>query len=137
MPKVRANLADVSTEFVPALPGDYEFVIDEIEDKTQGEREAYNIKSSIDMPGTEEHGKPVWEYISMTKKDGSPNGAGSAQLKRYFEACFGKDEVADPSFEYDTDLLLKQRFGGSIVIEEYEKDGKSGQSNKFKKIWQL
>lgn len=140
MPKVQATLADVSTDFTPAEPGTYALLIEEIEDKTEQGREAYNIILTIDEPGTDEHGKKIWDYISLSKKDKSPNQAGKAQLKRYFEAVFGDETVADPSFDYDTDELLKQRVMGEVVIESWEKGEKgspsykTGKSNKIKMI---
>lgn len=134
MPKVQASLADVSTKFEPIEPGDYDFVIESVEDKTQNGREAYQVVSTVDEPGTDEHGKKVFDFISLTKRDGTPNNAGMAQLKRYFEAVFGEDTVADPSFDYDTDELVKQRFHAEVVIESWEKDGKSGKSNRFKMV---
>jgi hypothetical protein len=138
MAKVRANLQDVSTEFVPAMPNDYELKIVDVEDKTQGEKEQYNVVLQIDEQGNEEYGKKMYDNISLYKNDGGRNTAGEAQLKRYFEAVFGKDEVADPDFEFDTDLLKNQRIMGSVVIEDYtKKDGSKGQSNRAKKIWKL
>ena len=141
MPKVRANLNDVSTEFTPASPDDYELKIDKFDLISQGGRDTYKYVLVIDQPGHEEHGKSIFGNISMHKRDGSENVAGQRELKRYFEAVFGKEEVADPSFDYDTDYLLQQRIGGSVVIEayEYEKDGqtKKGQSNRVDRIWKL
>lgn len=140
MPKVQATLADVNTSFDPAEPGDYDLLIEDVEDKTQGGREAYNFVLTIDEPGTDEHGKKIWDYVSLTKKDGSPNKAGMAQLKRYFEAVFGAETVAEEGFDYDTDELKKQRVHGEVTIEPWEKGNRGesgyrhGKSNKVQMI---
>lgn len=148
MPKVNASLADVSTKMEPMEPGIFRFKIEEIQDKTSGrgtenEREAYQIISCNNEMGTDSYGKKVFHYISLTTKDGKPNGAGKADLKRYFEAVFGEEAVAEEGFDYDTDNLLNGEFGAEVVIESWEKGEKespsykSGKSNRFKRIFPI
>lgn len=141
MPKVSASLANVSTKIEPMDPDSYAFKIEDVQDKTtdrgsEKEREAYQMVLVNDMPGTDNYGKKVWDYVSLTTKDFKPNGAGQAQLKRYFEAVFGEEEVATWGEEdYDTDRLKAGRIGAEIIIDSWEQNGKSGKSNKVKSIF--
>lgn len=139
MPKVRASMADVSTEYVPAEPDTYTLKVTEVKINTRREvfegneveRETHIIKSVIQDEGDAQN-KPVYDYIDVTKKDGTPNDYGLADLKRYFEAIapeYANDE------EPDTDVLLHGLFMAEVVIEEYEKKpekgGGIGRSNKL------
>jgi len=139
MPKINASLADVSTKIELMEPDTYAFKIDEIQDKTTGrgsenEREAYQIVLTNDMPGTDHYGKKVWDYISLTTKAGGANQAGMAQLKRYFEAIEDREIPKEEPYDFDTDNLKGQRVAADIIIDNWEKDGKSGKSNKVKHI---
>lgn len=139
MPKVRASLADVSTEFKPAEPGTYTLKIEDVKDVSQGPNEAYNVIVSIQDPG-DEYGKKIFDRCGFVTRDGSPNNAGLAQFKRYFEAVLGKEEVALPEFEYDTDAIIGQMIQGEVTIESWEKgepgspEYKSGKSNRIKNM---
>lgn len=136
-PKINVRLDDVSTQFIPAPPGEYQCKVERVEDKSSNGRPAFQIMSVIDEPGNEEHGKPIFDYISLTTKNGDDNKLGRAQLKGYVEAILGEDRANQVPLDLDTDELLGGRFLGDVIINSYEKDGKTLQGNKFRKIQSL
>lgn len=129
MARINASLADVSTEFVPAQPGVYIFEIGEVAESTKDGKITYQVKSKIvDLADSgsgdaESVGKPVTDFISIHKKDGSINQYGLITLKRYFEAVLGKDNVEARGDDLDTDELKGQRFKGQIEIDSYYPSG--------------
>lgn len=126
MPKVTASLADVQTGFQLPEPGVHQFKIKEVQDKSQPGKEAYMVVSEVDEPGTDDHGRKVFDYCAFTKRDGGKNGFGLSRFKEYFEATLGAEVVADPSFEYDTDELVNGRFQAEVYHETYEKNSEDG-----------
>lgn len=126
MPKVKAGIADVSTEYVQIEPAVYEFKIDKIETRKDPNDPDYLITSKVDEPGTDHHNKPVREYIAMNKKDGTPNEYGMAELKRYFEAVLGEEETQElaENDELDTDMLLNGRFQAEVYLESFDRKDK-------------
>lgn len=138
MAKVKASLADVSTKYELIPPDAYRLKVEEIKEKTEGGRQNFNIKVVVNDNG-ESHGKPIFHNIAMHKKDGEPNQAGMADLKRFAEAILGIDpDDEDYDWDsFDTDDLLKGEFMADVVIENWVKDEgkpteKRGQSNKLK-----
>lgn len=137
MPKVRGTMADVSTTYEPIDPDTYEMKVAGVEEKQlskKPERWMYTVKSQVDMPGTDHHGKPVYTRITIHKKDGDVNEIALAELKRFFEVTVGEDRAnADDA---DTDELLQQRFLGEVIIRHWEDEatGREGDSNEFKAI---
>lgn len=140
MGKIRASLADVSTEFKPIEPGIYNFEIDKVEEvEREGNLVAYRVVSKVTDDG-ESQNRQMSDYIAIVKRDGELNEIGLSTLKRYFEVTHGKDEVADwTDDDYDTDLLQGKQFKGQVVIDSYTKDGETEprQTNKFKRIESL
>lgn len=138
MAKVNASLADVSTKFELIPPDNYRLKIEEIKDKVEGGRQNFNIKLIVNDSG-EQQGKPIYHNIAMHKKNGEPNNAGAADLKRIAEAVLGIDPD-DTTYDwdsFDTDELLKGEIRADVLIESWTKDAgtpneKSGQSNKIK-----
>jgi hypothetical protein len=137
MGKIRASLADVSTEFQLIEPGVYEFEVTAVEEaERNGEFAAYIVKSAVTDAG-EQQGRRMRDYISIIKKDGEMNEVGLSQLRRYFEATHGKDEVAGWSDDdFDTDNLVGRTFRGHVKIGQYTPAGETEprQTNEFKRI---
>lgn len=127
MALIKASLADVSTEFKPLDPGIYTFDIAEVEEVPSKDDEdtiiAYRVKSKVLTP-EESNGRTFSDYINILTKKGELNEIGLANLKRYFEVCFGKEVVAGWSDEeYDTDRLVGRQWKGQLTIESYTKEG--------------
>lgn len=127
MALIKASLADVSTEFKPLDPGIYTFDIAEVEEVPSKDDEdtiiAYRVKNKVLEP-TESEGRTFSDYINILTKKGEVNEIGLANLKRYFEVCFGKEEVAGWQDEdYDTDRLVGKTWKGQLTIESYTKEG--------------
>lgn len=143
MPKVNANLAEISTSFEPVEPGVYEFLIKDIEieeldaegGKKKGKRQVYIFKNKIDQPDSEENGREIWDRIHIHKKDGTINEFGLVQLKRYFEAVLGEGN-ADRD-DLDTDEIKNGRFQAEVAIETYTKNGEEIPTNRLKNIVSL
>lgn len=136
MAKIRASLADVSTEFPIYEPGVYEFeIVDVTEQEKDDEVVGYRVKSKIMTEG-EYYGKPMSDFISLVKKNGDVNDIGLSQLRRYFELKLDKDEIDERGDDLDTDELKGVRFRGQIVIDSYTPEGASEprRNNKFKAI---
>lgn len=138
MARVNASLADVSTKFELIPPDNYRLKVEEIKEKTEGGRQNFNVKAVVN-DGGEQQGKPVYHNISMHTKQGEPNKAGAADLKRLAEACLGiaQDDDSYDWDSFDTDDLLKKEFMADVQIESWVKDQgqpteKKGQSNKIK-----
>lgn len=135
MAKVKAALGDVKTAFEPAPPGRYKLKIAEIKEKTEQadppfqhmERQNFNFKIAID-DGGEHQGKAIYHNCALNKKNGEPNNAGLADLKRFFMGCLGYDED-DPFFQdqnnLDTDLILNKNFEGDVIIGSYTPQGQT------------
>jgi hypothetical protein len=140
MAKIAASLADVSTEFVPADPGVYRFEIDKVEEKEKESRITYQINSKIvsvvSGTGEDSIGKTVVDFIAIHKKDGSINQYGLVQLKRYFEAILGKENVEARGDDLDTDELKGGFFVGEIGIESYKANaGQPNEEERFKNVF--
>jgi hypothetical protein len=143
MAKLQASLADVSTEFVPAPPGVYIMEITDVTDKETEGRITYTVKSKIVEIITgdpEALNKPITDFISIHKADGSINQYGLIQLKRYFEAVLGKDNVEARGDDLDTDELKSQRFKAQVEIESYWKkdtpdDQKTEENKQHKNVF--
>lgn len=143
MPKVKASMADVSTEYVLIDPGTYRLRIKSIEEEAKKskapksgqevERTTYIVKSVVvsDADGGTDHAnKPIFDWINIHTKEGELNDISLANLKRYFEAI--APDSAD-SEDADTDELINGEFMADVYIDEYEKaGGQTGQSNKLK-----
>jgi len=136
MAKIKASLADVSTEIPLIEPGIYEFEIDKVEERNDGD--AYLIYNVVTTPG-DMHGRKLVEYINLKKKDGDENQFGLSTLKRYFEVAFGKEEVESwTDDDFDTDSLQGRVFQGQVKIESYTKPGETEarRSNRFQRMEQ-
>ena len=142
MAKIKASMADVSTEYTLPDPGLYIFRVKEVQEETKQakaersganiERTTYRIESRIvrDIDGNEEHvNKPVWDYVNIHTKEGELNTISLANLKRYFEAI--APEYAD-SEDADTDMLVNGEFLASLYHDEYEAHGETRVSAKIK-----
>lgn len=126
MARIAASLADVSTEFVPADPGVYVFLIEDVVENEKDGKISYQIKNRIqeNVSGSDESlNKVVTDFVSIHKKDGSINQYGLITLKRYFEAVLGKENVEARGDDLDTDELKNQRFKGQIEVDSYFPNG--------------
>lgn len=142
MAKIKASLADVSTEFQPVEPGLYELEVAKVEEvEKNGELVAYRIQNKITTAG-DYHGKSISDYIHL-KKPGEEIAAGAIGLqtiKRYFEVTHGKEEVAGwADDDFDTDLLVGKSFQAQVAIDSYTKEGETEprKTNKFKRMEEL
>lgn len=127
MALIKASLADVSTDFKPLDPGIYTFDIEKVEEVPSKDDEdtiiAYRIRNKVLEP-LDSEGRVFSDYINIVTKKNEPNEVGLANLKRYFEVCFGKEEVAGWSDEdYDTDRLVGRQWKGQLDIQSYTKEG--------------
>lgn len=128
MAKVKASMADVSTEFTQVGPGVYIFEVQEVKeveaDKKLG-RLRYDVKSEVievEDGEPENLGRTFQDRIHFHKKDGEPNEFGIAQLKRYFEVTVGEERAnADDA---DTDELIGHQFRAQITHRGYEQEDK-------------
>ena len=132
MPKVKGTLKDVSTTFIPITPDDYEFKIvkveQEIEQPSSGRPKGQVvdiIHLRVDQPTSEEHDRPVKEQFYMYAYKNSPEGElnerAMQDLKRYFEAVFGKEEVETwTDDDFDTDKLVGGRLSATVYHEPYD-----------------
>ena len=137
MGRIKASLADVSTEFIPVEPGLYELEIDKIEEaEKNAELVGYRVISLVKSAG-EMFGRKISDYISIVKKNGEVNEVGLSTLKRYFEVTHGKEVVAEWSDDdYDTDVLKGKMFQAQVTIESYTPEGETEprKNNKFKRM---
>lgn len=139
MGKIKASLADVSTEIPLIDPGIYEFEIQKVEERNDGD--VYLIYNVVQDAG-EMQGRKLVDYINLKKNDGGQNDYALTTLKRYFEAAFGKEEVAEwGDDDFDTDELQGKSFRGQVKIDSYTpKDDPSAEprlSNKFSRMESL
>lgn len=123
MPRVKASMADVSTDYNPCEPGVARFEIESVEEETANDgRVSYKMKSKIveytDGGKEEDVGRSITNTIYIHKKDGTANEMGIAELKRYFEVTVGEERAN--SEDADTDELIGQQFLGQIVIRSYK-----------------
>lgn len=144
MGRIKASLAEISTEFKPVEPDIYVLEIDKVEEvEKNGETTAYRISNKVvsAASGSEEMvGRKISDFINILSKDGSINEYGLQNLKRYFEAAFGKEEVATwTDDDYDTERLPGRQFRAQVAIESYTKEGETEprQKNVFKRIESL
>jgi hypothetical protein len=131
MPRVKASMADVSTDYNPCEPGVAVFQIEEVKENTGDDgRTMYEVRQKIinyqDGGKDEDVGRTVTSRVHIHKKDGTLNDIGLAQLKRYFEVTVGEDRAN--AEDADTDELLNQQFLGQLVIRSYKsKDALTGE----------
>jgi hypothetical protein len=127
MAKVRASLADVETQFVPAPPDRYRLRILKMKETLKpseppGGPERQNFNYEIEISSGEHQGKKVFHNVALNKKDGSDNPAGQADQKRLYQGVLGIDPE-DDSYDYDsldTDQILNGEFEANLTISEYE-----------------
>jgi hypothetical protein len=152
MPTVKATLRDVSTTFVPIAPDDYFFRIEkveqEVEEPSSGRPKGQVIDTlhlRVDDPGSDENGRPVREsfytYAYKNTPEGALNERAQQDLKRYFEAAFGKEEVAGwEDAQFNTDDLVGRRVFASVYHESYPikkngiETGEQGTSVRLKNV---
>lgn len=139
MAKIKASLADVSTEFKLLPPALYELEITKVDEiENAGELKAYRISSKVVGGGEpEQMDQTLSDYINLRLKNGELGEPGLATIKRYFEVTHGKEEVATwNDDDYDTDLLIGRRWRGQIVIDSYTKQGETEprQNNKVARM---
>lgn len=137
MSRVRASMADVSTEFVNITPGVYELEIVNCEEKKVSdspERYAYAFEYRIvgtEPENADMQGKTFKNSVHISKKDGQTNEYGVAELKRHFEVTLGEEAANDP--DADTDSLKNQRFRAQTILESFKKENKlTGQTDERK-----
>ena len=126
MPKIKASMKDVSTDFSPIEPGVYKLEVQSVEEHEdeQTGRIHYEIQSKIvaaeDGGNEDDVGRNFRDRIHIHKKDGELNQMGLAQLKRYFEVTVGEDRAnADDA---DTDELVNQQFLGQLTIRKFTQE---------------
>lgn len=144
MAKVKASLKDVQTKYENAPPDRYRLKITEFKETNEKadppnqdkERQNFAVKVEIvqSVDGSDEaKGKPVFHNISMHKKNGEENKAGQADLKRFFLGGLGIDPE-DTTYDWDsvdTDMLVNQEIEADVIIENWEKNGRKGSTNRL------
>lgn len=126
MPKIRASMADVSSEYTPVEPGIHRYEIEDCEEKVNTdsgvERVHYVLTNRIvkvlEDGDEKDVGRKVNVRIHIHTKKGELNEIGLAQLKRFFEVTVGDERANDP--EADTDELKGQQFVGKTIIRGYK-----------------
>lgn len=147
MGKIKASLAEVSTEFKLLAPGSYELEIKSVKEHPgeDGDPKAYSVLSKVVAPGTDQHDQTFSDYINLKNSEGEIMDFALANLKKYFEVIYGIDEVSGPQVhgkrsggwtddQFDTDLLVGKRWKGHIIIDSYTKKGETEprRNNKIK-----
>ena len=137
MGKINASLSTVSTEFEPLPPAIYDFEIEKIEEVKKNGKDvnAYVIANKV--ISADQHGRVFRDYVTMIDKKGNRNEMGEKSMKRYFETCFGIDEVSGPKQadgsrkggwtddEFDTDKLKGQRWRGQLDVKSHTPEGET------------
>jgi hypothetical protein len=138
MGRVKASMAEVSTDFNPMRPGVYDFEITKVTEDTNKDtqRTKYTVENKVVglvSDGEQEAvGRNIRDAIHIHKRDGELNEIGLAQLKRYFEVTVGEERAN--AEDADTDELVHQRFRGQVVIESYTvEDALTGKKEERKK----
>lgn len=137
MGKIKASLADVSTDFKIVQPGLHVFEVAKVDEITNSGKYSnlesddvigYKINSKVVSSDDEEQvDRVIVDYVYTAQKvskddptTATDNEIGLQTLKRYFESCFGKDEVAGwTDDDFDTDRLIGQQFRAQTKIEVY------------------
>lgn len=136
MAKINASLADVETKYVNIPPDRYRLKIAEIKNKVEGGRQNLNFTFSVN-DGGEQQGKKIYHNCSLHKKDGTPNNAGLADLKRIAMAALEITEEDAEDYDWDnldTDDLVMKEVEGDVFIEHWKNPEKNteGDSNRIK-----
>jgi len=140
MAKIKASMADVSTDFQVFEPSVYDFEIKKIEEvENKGKFPNLDTDDPIayivisEFQDGQYQGKQYRDYINIRTKEGALSDPGLAALKRYFEAIFGKDTVESwTDDDYDTDQLVNKGWRGQVAVESYQKNGETKQTNRIK-----
>jgi hypothetical protein len=116
MPKVKASMADVSTEAPPLPePGLKTFKVEECKEQLlEKGRVAYDFKNVIQEG--EDRGKSVFHQVHLHTKTGDENEYGVATMKRYFEAIAPDSANSDDA---DTDELINGIFVAEVSHDTY------------------
>lgn len=124
MPKIRASMKEVSSDFKPIEPGIMRFEIEDVKEITDDgppERTQYHIKCKVlevlEDGNKEDVGRTMTEKVHLHLKTGEVNEIGLGQLKRFFEITVGDDLANDE--DADTDWLLNKQFKGQVALESY------------------
>lgn len=145
MAKINASLASVSTDFLLVEPGLYDFEVEEYKEILKdNEWIASTVKSRVVAGENEDQiGRKIQDYIHI-KKPGEPfdpeTNIGLKNIKRYFEICFGKEEVKGwTDDDFDTDLLKGRRFSAQVAISSYTPKGQTEPRsvNEYKRMEEL
>jgi hypothetical protein len=124
MPRVRADMSSVSTEYNPIEPGAYLVTIEEVKEivDENTSRIVYEVvMRTVDVvaDGSEKDiNRKLSDRIHFHKKDGTLNEFGIAQLKRYFETALGEERANDE--DADTDWLIGQNLIAQIGLDSYK-----------------
>lgn len=108
MPTLNADFSKISSSFEPLPKGDYECVVEDIEDTKTRENQlpmlVFHLR--VDDPKVpEREGFPLRDFVTLATNKGQPNRIGLGRVKAYAEAV---GLVADGS-AIDTDEIKGQK----------------------------
>jgi hypothetical protein len=133
MPKIQADLSTVQSGFSNLPTDDYRCRVEEVAFDEKAPNPFHTITLAVDDPERAQYnGQKLWDRIYMNKKDGSPNSIALGRLKQYAEAILTEEEAN--SDDVDTDDFVNGYVIASVEVEPWEKDGRTGESNKIKRI---
>lgn len=129
--KLEADFTKISTEYVPPVAGDYQMVVEDIEEgKTNSGLPQLVFTNKI--VGGEYEGRTIKDFVVLQQKNGKVNDIGYGRVKAYAEAILGKE--AANGGELNTEDLKGGAFTGVLKDDSYEKDGETKKTVRLNKI---
>lgn len=125
--KLEADFTKISTEFESLPEGDYNVVVDDIEEGESGDNKLPQLVFMLEVTDGDYAGRKIRDYVTLKTNKGARNDIGYGRVKAYAQAILGDD--AGNGENIDTDDLKK----GSctiVVKEETYKDKKAGGEEK-------
>lgn len=133
MPKLGANLADISTAYEVMPEGMYPALLKKVTEDISKSSKIPMLVVEFSITEGDFKGRPMTQYYMLKDKDGQPSKPGLSNFKRLIENTLGEDRANDPDF--DTDELLDQEVELFVKQESYKNDaGEDVPSNKIKKV---
>lgn len=123
------NWSKISTEYEQLPEGDYNVVIDEIEEGVTKENKLPQLSFKLIVLDGEKEGKKHTDYVTLKQNDGKTNEIGLGRVKAYYEAVHGKDTLADGE-EMDTESLVKGTV--TVVIKQKPQTGPKAEPGKMR-----
>lgn len=134
MPTLKANFSEISSSY-EALPQDTPFkvTIDKVEaGKTKQAQLDQLVFELTVMEPAEFVGRKIFDFVTLEKKDHTPNNIGYGRVKAYTEAVLGDD--AANGEEIDTDALVGNACTVILKNRQYEQNGEQKVASDVAKV---